>query len=183
MTTFINTFVVQYICWSQLLSSCLVTTFVFLPLLSINQNIYVVLHCCYSSLILYFLFQEIMRLYTAVLFMAMLAIVIWDVSKGQQNKALMFNEIKVVGANRFLEMISPYPNLSLNGYYITIMGYDKDNSEKDLGWTLNVRAICSLNNLRLKGQLGWVGKEYFSCQEYFSLSSFHVDHLTFNIIS
>ena len=120
-----------------------------------------------------------MRLYTAALFMAMIAIVIWDVSKGQQNKSLMFNEIKVIGANRFLEMISPYPNQSLDGYYVTVMGYDKDHRQKQLGRHLSVRAITSLNNLRLKGQIGWIGKKYFSAlnNEFFTLTD--LPHLSF----
>ena len=101
-----------------------------------------------------------MRLKKAAVLLTVIALLISNAQQNPNLKMLIFNEIKVSG-EKFIEFISPYPKLLLDGLYVAVLEYGKDHRHKELNRHLALRAIASLRGLKLKDQLGWIGKTFY----------------------
>ena len=108
-----------------------------------------------------------MRLHISV-YLAFIAVVLSNSTNKQtppnERKPLIINEIKLSQGNGgpFIEIKSEVENISLDGYYVTVMGYSRDHHQRasvnSASEDLRVHGILNLRGKRLRGRIGYVGK-------------------------
>ena len=75
-------------------------------------------------------------------------------------KNVILSEVKVHSGDKFIEIRSEEESVSLDGYAIIILEFNKPRSQCNEDNELKVKGVISLNGKRTVGHYGFIGK-YF----------------------